>query len=82
MRGPQPQPQRGGPGVTVDRAQVAQNVHGGYGQVIATLMQENAELLAGLQTMSAENAEMKARVEALAGASGVVTLQQPAASGG
>lgn len=73
-------PRRGGPGVTVDRADVHRNLHDGYLATISNLMQENAELLAAVNTLGAHNQELQTQVSGLLAGAGVVTLPPPPAA--
>lgn len=71
---------RGGLELTVNYEQILDGLHGRYQAVIGQIMQENSELTSGAQNLTAENAELKAKVAALQANAGVRPMPAPAAS--
>jgi len=67
--------------VVIDPAEVMQNLHGQYADVVANLMQENAELTAALRTTAQERDEWKAKADAARAAAGVAPMALPGGGG-
>ena len=61
-----PGPNNQGGGVAVSMAAIIDQLHSKYSRLMTGLMQENAELQAGLEAVSAERDELRGTVTAMA----------------
>lgn len=63
--------------VAVDGRAVMEQLHERYGQLIAQLMAENANVAVAFETVSRRNQELTAQLEAAKAAAGVTAVRRP-----
>ena len=72
------QPRRDLPPVAVNGQAVMETLHDKYGQLIAQLMAENANVHVAFETVHARNLELEGQLSAMRDAAKVVSVVRPA----